>query len=177
MTKLSTGTVLTLQPIIEAIDNELAKEQPDRLALRIDTDRVSNIKNLLAAYKSQHRARDWNGKFWMNKKKDHLEISFAPPRSLTFTVKVADAEETHYTINSTASVPTSGPLLEMTDKQILEHILTESPQFADFHTDFLSPESKAFLAGTAEQTPLFIMLDRRGYKHVVPSLHRLHVSR
>lgn len=181
MTKISANTILTIQPIIEAIDAELAKEQPDRLLLRIESEQVRNLKQILTTYKSHHRREDWNGKFWMTKKDGHLEISFDPPRRLSFSIVTEDTKSptsATFKITGSAPLPADGPLQEMNDSQVLEYVMLESPSNASFLIDALNPDTIAYLRGeSGERTALINMLDRRGYKATTIQNHRLRISR
>lgn len=172
MAKLSNGTINSLQPIVEAIDAELAKEQPERCDITIQTSNPKTLKNNLATYKSLFR-RDWNSRFWMSKKNDSVVISFNPAQKLNFTIHVgspAQEEVLQYNIVKADGVrPGIGPVLEMNDMQITQHLLMENPSDSQYHLAMLSDETQEFLKDPINEKPtaLINFLERRGYKYAV----------
>lgn len=180
MAKLSNGTINSLQPIVEAIDAELAKEQPERCDITLQTSNPKTLKNNLATYKSLFR-RDWNSRFWMSKKSDSVVISFNPTQRLNFTVHVgspAQEETLQYNIVKTDGMrPGTGPVLEMNDMQLTQHLLMENPSDSQYHLAALSEDTQTFLNDPLNQPPtaLINFLQRRGYKYAVIMGTRLRI--
>jgi len=178
--KISNATIETLKPIIDQIDFELSKDQEDRVSFQIHSNRVPSLKANLATYKSLFRSEDWNGKFWMTKKKSkegesYLEINFSPTVRMNFTMKPVEKPPEEkvelYNIVSESSGPNpgDGPALEMNDRQISQMLLLESPRSAQFLISALSPETQAFLADmkSGEPSGLINLITRADYKIAV----------
>lgn len=180
MAKLSNGTISALQPIVEAIDRELAKEQDAREEIHIETNNPKTLKNNLSTYKSLFR-RDWNSRFWMSKRDDRIVVSFSPSEKLNFTLHVGvkpPVEEVQFNIVQSDGVrPGDGPALEMNDMQITQHLLMENPSDVQFSLLHISTETLNFLRNpvTAEPTALINFLQRRGYKYAVIMNTRLRI--
>lgn len=180
MAKLSNGTISALQPIVEAIDAELLKEQYERCDITLQTSNPKTLKNNLATYKSIFR-RDWNSRFWMSKKNDSVVISFNPAQKLNFTVHVGSpkVEETlQFNIVKADGVrPGTGPVLEMNDMQITQHLLMENPSDSQYQLAMLSEDTQTFLKDPINEKPtaLINFLERRGYKYAVIMNTRLRI--
>jgi len=173
MSKLSSGTISALQPIVEAIDAELEKEQEDRQLITIQTNNPKTLKNNLAAYKTMFR-RDWNSKFWMKKKAEAVEISFHPTAKLNFTMQIGGppVKEDTVTFNIVkpdALRPADGPPLEMNDAQVTQYMLIENPSDVQFLVQALNEGTQNYLKDPSNnETPALInFLHRRGYKYQV----------
>lgn len=186
--KLSSGTIEEIKPIIEQIDNELLKDQDERITFQIFTNRVPSLKTALATYKSLFRREEWNGKFWMHKKKNketgeaYLEINFSPRERMNFSIQqlgVVKNTDTEFTIvtNNDAPNPGDGPALEMNDQQISVYLLTEQPRAAQFLISHLSENTKAFLADikNGEPSALINLIERNGYRISVVMDTRLRI--
>jgi hypothetical protein len=180
MGRLSVGTIENLQPIAQAIDTELEKQQADRKMIFIECSAPTTLKNNLTLYKSMLR-RDWNSRFWMVKRSNGLEINFQPSRKLNFTMHVGEKPpETSvmYNIVQDPSVhPGDGPALEMSDSELTQHLLMENPHSVQVLLDNLSDETKKYLADplNAETSALINFLNRRGYKYSVLMNRRLRI--
>jgi|DEB3_MinimDraft_2_1074329.scaffolds.fasta_scaffold00335_12 hypothetical protein len=172
MSKLSSGTISALQPIVDAIDAELEKDQLDRQVITIETNNPKTLKNNLAAYKTMFR-RDWNSRFWMKKKEKAVEISFHPTAKLNFTMHVGNAAPEDKVIfnivKPDAMHPGDGPVLEMNDAQVTQHMLMENPTQAQFLISNLSEATQEYLKEpkNSESTALINFLHRRGYKYQI----------
>jgi hypothetical protein len=168
MGKLSAGTISLLQPIANAIDAELERPQEDRKNFLIQCAAPHTMKSNLVMYKTLLR-RDWNGKFWMNKKKEGVEISFSPSRLTYFSIQRMDG---------TPAPPAAGfvidrdefrvrpeVLLNMSDGELSQYMLIEAPREAFVSTHNLTEESRMYIAdpNNREQPALFRLLHRRGY--------------
>lgn len=179
MGRLSHGTISNLLPIAEAIDKELAKDQPDRQTIFIECGSPTTLKNNLTLYKSMLR-RDWNSKFWMVRKDTGLEVNFQPSKRLNFTMHVgqkAPEDTIQYNIVQPGAVyPGDGPALELSDTQLTQHLLMENPNSVQVLLECLSDETRRYLANqlNAEATALINFLNRRGYKYSV-ILNRLRI--
>lgn len=169
MGKLSTGTIKALQPIAEAIDVELEKEQPNRVNFMIRCAAPSTMKSNLVLYKTLLR-RDWNGKFWMTKKEEGVEINFTPNRVANFTLQpiVKLDPEPNFTIVASATVEPA-ILHEMTDAEASHHLLVENPSALLLNISYLTPETKAYLddPNNADQSAFIRLLQRRGYSWTI----------
>lgn len=180
MSKLSNGTISSLQPIVEAIDKQLSKDQADREDITIQTNNPKTLKNNLATYKTLFR-RDWNSRFWMSKKSDSVVISFNPAKRLNFTVHVGkppEVTELQFNIVQPDGIrPGDGPALEMNDIQITQHLLMENPADVQVNLLYLSSATQDFLKDpkNAEPTALINFLERRGYSYSVLLNNRLRI--
>jgi hypothetical protein len=185
---ISSATIDQLRLIIDQIDSELAKDQEDRVSFQIYSNRVPSLKSNLATYKSLFRAAEWNGKFWMIKKKTKegetfLDIQFSPSARMNFTIKQTekpDEDNTElYNIVADASGPNpgDGPAHEMNDRQISQMLLLDAPQSAQFLISCLSPETQTFLQDmkSAEASALINLIQRSGYKISVVMNTRLRI--
>jgi hypothetical protein len=173
MSKLSSGTISALQPIVDAIDAELEKEQEDRQLITIQTNNPKTLKNNLAAYKTMFR-RDWNAKFWMKKKAEAVEISFHPTAKLNFTMHIGGSKPkedgvTFNIVKPDALRPAEGPPIEMNDAQITQYMLIENPSDIQFLVAALNPGTQEYFKDPSNnETPALInFLHRRGYKYQV----------
>lgn len=180
MAKLSNGTINALQPIVEAIDAELQKDQQERCDITLQTSNPKTLKNNLATFKSLFR-RDWNSRFWMSKKKDAVVISFNPAQRLNFTMHVGSpqAEEClQYNIVRPDGIrPGTSPVLEMNDMEITQYLLMENPQDVQFNFLLLSVDTQKFLRDPLNEQPtaLINFLQRRGYKYSLILNQRLRI--
>lgn len=169
MGKLSAGTIQTLQPIAEAIDNELEKEQQNRTNFLIQCASPGTMKNNLVLYKTLLR-RDWNGKFWMSKKDNGVAIDFHPRRIANFTLQPIVQDETK---RETFSIVTSGQdtaiAKELTDAEASHELLVENPSVMLLSIPHLSEETQNFLQDSknADPSALIRLLQRRGYSWMV----------
>lgn len=186
--KLSSGTIEEIKPIIDQIDNELKKDQDERITFQIITNRVPSLKTALATYKSLFRREEWNGKFWMHKKKNketgeaYLEINFSPRERMNFSIQqigVVKNTDTEFTIiaNNDAPNPGDGPALEMNDSQVSVYILTEQPRAAQFLISCLTDATKEYLKDVKnnEKSALMNLLERNGYRCSVVMDTRLRI--
>jgi hypothetical protein len=167
MPKLGTRTIELLRPIAERIDAELDKEFSSRSPIIIETNQPGTLKNNLTLYKYTIR-RDWNGKFWMTKRHDSVCISFQTRSPLKFEFRETQGpEESPYSIRTPLTSGQRGPLLEMNDNQIVQHLLEENPPEEFFRYDYLSEETRNYFADPANEDPtaLINFLSRRGYKY------------
>jgi hypothetical protein len=181
--KVSAATIERLTPIIQAIDDELTKEQEDREDFKVYTTSANSMKNALVHYKAVYKAAEWNGKFWMVKGKDkkadeeYLEFRFSNLNRTRFEISKVGVKDDDVAsvdipiIRKNTPVPADGPVLEMNDNQISQMILMENPTSATFDRKFLSKETNNFLdnSRTAEPSALINVALRRGYQ-VVPVL-------
>lgn len=180
MGRISNGTISNLQPIAQAIDAELEKEQSERKTIFIECSAPTTLKNNLTLYKSMLR-RDWNSRFWMVKRSNGLEINFQPNRKLNFTMHVGEKPQESsvlYNIVQDSSVhPGDGPALEMSDTELTQHLLMENPISTQVLIDALSEGTKKFLADplNSETTALINFLNRRGYKFSILQNRRLRI--
>lgn len=168
MAKLGARTIELLQPLAQRIDAELEKPQMDRQPVTILTDNPGTLKSNLTLYKYTLR-RDWNGKFWMNKKSDSLVISFQSRSAMTYTIaeKHEGPEGSSYQIKTPLSAGQRGPLLQMDDDEIVQYLLEENPAESFFLFSALSQKSRDYFADPANEDPtaLATFLSRRGYKY------------
>lgn len=177
--KITSNAIEQLAPIIEQIDNELAKDQEDRVTFIIRSDRVPSLKANLATYKSLFRRDEWNGKFWMHKKLDkktdipYLEINFSPRGRPNFiiekpeTATLDESDRLFDTITTNDALnPGDGPAYEMNDRQISQMLLLEAPKSAQFLISHLSTETQEFLKDmkNADPTGLINLIQRNGYR-------------
>lgn len=180
MGKLSSGTINKLHPIAEAIDNELQKPQEERQTIFIECAVPATMKNNLTLYKSMLR-RDWNSRFWMRKRPTGVEISFAPSQTLPFTVRVGKEEQIdtlQYNIVQPGGIfPGDGPALELTDTQLIQHLLMENPNSVQVLVACLSEQTQEYLKDSLNTptTALINFLHRRGYKYAVILNNRLRI--
>lgn len=186
--KITSAAIEQLQPIIAQIDNELAKDQEDRVSFQLYSNRVPSLKTSLATYKSLFKRDEWNGKFWMHKKinketkEQYLEIDFTPRGRMNFTMKTVEPTKDNdalYQIvtQNDAPNPGDGPAFEMNDRQISQMLLLENPKAAQFLIASLSPETQAFLQDmkNADPTGLINLIQRNGYKISVVMGTRLRI--
>lgn len=187
--KLSNGTIEQLKPIIEQIDKELEKDQEDRISFRIYSNKVPTLKTSLATYKSLYKREEWNGKFWMHKKKNKetdetfLEVDFTPRTAMNFVIQQLGVNITEpkdgitIVANNDAPHPGDGAALEMDDKQATMYILQESPRVVQFLISSLSVATQQYLADrkNAEPSALINLLQRNDYNISVVMGTRLRV--
>jgi len=180
MGRLSIATIENLQPIAQAIDTELEKEQADRKTIFIECAAPTTLKNNLTLYKSMLR-RDWNSRFWMVKRSTGLEINFQPAKKLNFTMHIGDKPQessvTYNIVQDSSVHPGDGPALEMSDTELTQHLLMENPASTQVLIDSLSDATKKYLADplNAEASALINFLNRRGYKYSVLMNRRLRI--
>jgi len=184
--KLSTAQIDKLKPIIDAIEDELQKDQDDRQPLLIKTTQVRTLKNSLAEYKSNFKRAEWNGRFEMWQRKDHLEINFNVKKvKLQFTIErgvnVPDDPDKYDIVRPAETVSTAGqgPVQELNDRQITERLLVENIDEGFFWIPALSDETRHFLSNmkTADPSALINLLMKRSYKISIPNPSVLRIFR
>jgi hypothetical protein len=177
--KLSTSQIDKLKPIIDLIDAELEKDQEERLPIILRTTQVRTLKNSLAEYKSNYKRAEWNGRFEMWQRKDHLEINFNVKQvklqySIERGVNTPAPDDDKYDIvrpSSTVSTAGQGPVKELNDRQITELLLVDNIDEGFFWIPALSDETKTFLSNmkTADPSALINLLMKRSYKISIPN--------
>ena len=168
MGTLGSRTVDLLQPIVKKIDEQLEKVQEDRTPIIIRTNQPTTLKNNLVLYKHNYR-KDWNGKFWMRKHSDNIEITFQRGKVLSFSIEEGHQNDdgASYSIEENVSPMITGIPFEMNDDQIVQHLLEENPSEAFFLYEPLSERTKIYLADPANEptSALITFMQRRGYKY------------
>lgn len=173
--KISAKTIDALMPIIRAIDDQLQMEQPDRTALKLETPDPAKLKNALNAYKTLYKSSEWTGKFWIIKKFDHVLIDFDPKRAkeISFTITKVKDEEEQPLVARLAIIPSTNVGLgipnEMTDTQVVMHLIQENPSAYLVSIPHLSEDTQKYLADPVNNpaSALIITMDRRGYKYEI----------
>lgn len=169
MGKLSTGTITALQPIANAIDRELAREQIDRENFLIKCAAPNTMKSNLVLYKTLLR-RDWNGKFWMTKKEEGVEINFHPNKVANFTLHpvVRSSQEELFTIVQSSTVEPA-VVYEMSDAEASHHLLVENPSSFLLSISHLSSDTQRYLEdpNASTESALIRLLQRRGYSWTI----------
>lgn len=169
MGKLSVAMMERLQPIADAIDEQLRKEQHERINFMIECHSPSSMKNNLVLYKTLLR-RDWNSKFFMKKTSTGILIDFHPKAIIGFTIN--RQENTDYDPNSfNISIPrtNNSPAMELNDIQLTQHLLMENPAEVFVQLSSLEQDTQRILAGdrSIPNTALLNFLGRRGYKYSI----------
>lgn len=177
MPKISERSIERLRPIAEAIDMELTKPEPERVSLYIRTAKPKTMKNELNNFKSQFKANDWRGKFWLIVHNSNpfygpcVEVSFNASRSLANSYEIVRPEEKQTEIyrGDELARPESflvTPTSELQDEtQIGIFILTENPINMKIRFEVLSTDTQNYLTDPQnnEETPLIRSIIRRGY--------------
>lgn len=169
MGKISAGTIQALQPIADAIDDELKKEQENRVNFLIQCPSPGTMKNNLVLYKTLLR-RDWNGKFWMSKKDNGVEVNFHPKRIATFSLQPVVQDEGKRDAFSIVTTGSSSLVAkELTDAEASHELLVENPSIMLLSIQHLSEETQNFLQDpkNADPSALIRLLQRRGYSWMV----------
>ena len=177
MTKISGPSLERCGTIASAIDEELRKDNPsDRKNLFIRTARPRQLKNELAAYKTQIRS-DWKAQFWMIVHHQHathgpcVEISFSltPHRATGFEIVRQDEaaiEIFHQEIGIIGPNSfTVTAVQELDDAAAANFILIEGPSHMKLALSHLNKATLEWISDPQnnEQTPLINLMVKRGY--------------
>lgn len=117
-------TVAKLQPIITAIDDELAKDQDERIDFHIETPTPTTLKNHLEQYKCDYR-QDWKQRFQMfnykNSKRLEFKFNFRA-NNVYKIIKPGQAEDLEV-VKDTPVMGADGVPLELNDIEVAGYIL------------------------------------------------------
>jgi hypothetical protein len=170
---LSASSITAIQPLIDAIDAELELPQELRSNLTIPSTDPKKLKNYVMNYKSNFRREEWNLKFHVvthlkdAEKGPHIYVDFNPKRGGIFfssIIRDGQKDEDPKLFASIIGASNVTVPVEMTDDELVMHILTENPQRLSARFSFLSEETQNYLRDPQNVQPsaLMTLLTRKG---------------
>lgn len=182
MAKTTEGSYKLIQPIINAIDEEMQKEKEYRIDFPVIPNthhKVSTIKKYIEDYIKEFKP-EWKGRFQIRKNTRENSLTFnfnAVDEPFNINKKVVEEGFEAFTINKgkTSVIPPE-PFQEMSESEAAIYMLGEAPNAVSFLLDMLNENTQDFVRGSPSSESAFIaLMERRGYSWAFLPPNRLRI--